>query len=197
MEKPYSQACENNRRPILNCLKESFKHSSHVLEIGSGTGQHAVFFAPELPHLIWQTSDQAANHEGIRAWLSDCGATNLRPPLSFTVGIDDWPVSGVDAVFSANTLHIMAPETGFLMLQLIARHLPESGVCCLYGPFWFDDKPLAESNVHFDQGLRLRGYGGIPRVSELESAAKPAGLELIRVYELPANNHLLEWRKSV
>ncbi|WP_229156699.1 DUF938 domain-containing protein [Fluctibacter halophilus] len=190
---PFSQACENNKQPILAHLQVHFADCQQVLEIGSGTGQHACHFAPALPHLVWQTSDQPHYHEGIRAWLTAYPRDNLRQPLSFTVGQDPWPAPGIDGVFSANTAHIMQPDEVNVLMQMIACHLPANGVFCQYGPFCFDGQYSSDSNRAFDQQLRSQGYGGVRDVEELQ--AWGAGLQLQEVLALPANNHLLVWRK--
>ena len=107
MEKPYAEACARNREPLLEVLRDAFARSQRVLEVGSGTGQHAVHFAAHLPHLLWQTSELPQHHAGIRAWLAEARLPNLLPPLALDVG-GAWPLGPFDAIFSANTLHIMA-----------------------------------------------------------------------------------------
>ena len=108
MGKPFSQACENNKEPILSVLQDAFSNTVNVLEIGSGTGQHAVHMARHLPHLSWTSSDRLENHEGIRAWIQDADLPNLKGPLELDVTQQDWPVMAIDGVFSANTAHIMS-----------------------------------------------------------------------------------------
>ena len=107
-DKPYSESCEQNRAPILAVLREVFADRSHVLEIGSGTGQHAVFFGAELPHLRWQTADLPLHHPGIRLWLDEAALPNVLPPIALDVNRQSWHDGRYDAVFSANTLHIMS-----------------------------------------------------------------------------------------
>lgn len=191
--KDFSQPCENNKAPILEQLLVHFADQSKILEIGSGTGQHAAFFAPALPHLTWQPTDISDNHASINAWLEEAECTNVLAPKPFFIGVDSWTFDDVSGVFSANTTHIMQPNEAQLMMQTIAQKLPENGVFCQYGPFKFDGKFTSASNDQFDQSLRERGYGGIRDITELQTWAEP--LSLVETIQLPANNHLLVWRK--
>ena len=195
-DKPYSQACENNKQPILDVLTKVFANGQCLLEIGSGTGQHAAFFAPRLRQLQWHTSDMPDKHLGIKAWLNDIQAENLHQPLALTidaVSTGSLPISNFDAVFTANTTHIMQPAEAKRMMQLIAKHLPENGVFCQYGPFNFDGQYTSESNKAFDQHLKMQGCGGIRDIDELLLWAAP--LELVETVTMPANNFLLVWKK--
>lgn len=192
MEKRFSQACENNKVPILCELEKHFASSTQVLEIGSGTGQHAAYFAPRLLHLRWWTSDMPANHPSIQAWLADLESDNVQAPKPFTIGQDEWPVA-VDAVFSANTAHIMQVHEVELMMQLIGKHLPQGGVFCQYGPFNVNGQYTSQSNAAFDQHLANEGCGGIRDISELESWAHE--LILTERVSMPANNFLLVWKR--
>jgi cyclopropane fatty-acyl-phospholipid synthase-like methyltransferase len=197
MAQRFSQACENNKAVILAELIQHFSGCKHVLELGSGTGQHAVYFAPALPHLTWQTSDLTVNHNSIVAWLEAEAVANLnnylRPPIEFMIGQDDWPDSAIDAVFSANTAHIMQPSETQQMMEMIANNLPSKGVFCQYGPFKIDGQYTSDSNHHFDLHLAREGCGGIPDISELESWAK--GLSLVKRIPMPANNFMLVWHQ--
>tara|TARA_R110000744_G_scaffold25455_7_gene63108 strand:+ start:8640 stop:9263 length:624 start_codon:yes stop_codon:yes gene_type:complete len=192
-EKRYSPSCENNRLPILAVLKSALKDSRHLLEIGSGTGQHAVYFAPALPHLNWQTSDLACNHPSIQAWLGDLPAPNLYQPVVFQVGADDWPVSQVDCVYTANTTHIMQPHEAEIMMQTVAKELPSGGVFCQYGPFTINGEFTSQSNHDFNQHLLNEGCGGIRDIAELTRWA--GELKLAEQQPMPANNFMLIWRK--
>ncbi|MFT2091364.1 DUF938 domain-containing protein [Paraglaciecola sp. 2405UD69-4] len=193
INKPFSQSCENNKDVILKVLEQALKEHNKVLEIGSGTGQHAVYFGEHLSHLQWQTSDMVHNHNGIRTWLADCDASNILPPVEFTLGKSDWPKGEFDAVFTANTTHIMQPAEAQLMMEMIAKNLPEGGVFCQYGPFNIDGKYTSESNQRFDKHLESEGCGGIRSVEELVAWAK--GLTLVDKVAMPANNFILIWRK--
>jgi hypothetical protein len=186
-------------------LKNVFSGSKHVLEIGSGTGQHAVYFAPNLPHLIWQTSDLVANHNGIQLWLNEVNANNLNAPVSFKLGEDNWPQALIvkgqsitvqfDSVFTANSTHIMQPNEAQLMMEMVTENLANEGLFCQYGPFNINGKYTSESNRDFDQYLKHQGCGGIQSIEQLQRWAK--GLTLIDTVKMPANNKLLVWRKGL
>ncbi len=199
MEKRFSQACENNKDPILKVLKARFSDKQHVLEIGSGTGQHSVYFAAALTHLTWQTSDVSDNHPSVLAYGHEANLANWRKPLPFYIGKDAWPATDkpYDAIFSANTAHIMQPEEVQDMFSLIIEHLPRGGVFCEYGPFKFEGQFTSESNQAFDERLREQGYGGYRDIEELQAWAKTAHgeLGLEEIIPMPANNHLLVWQK--
>lgn len=128
--KPYAESCDQNREPILAVLLDLFRPCSAALEIGSGTGQHAVFFAAKLPHLLWYPSDRLEQHAGIRMWLSESGLTNVAEPLLLDVCQPRWPELEVDAVFSANTAHIMHRHEVEAMVLGVGRILPAAGVFC-------------------------------------------------------------------
>src|SRR5690606_1779576 len=142
--KPYSDACDRNRDPILNVIKDWFVAPGEVLEIGSGTGQHAVYFARQLPHLQWIATDRAENHAGIKAWLDEAQLPNVRGPLELDVNEEVWPVERVDYVFSANTAHIMSWPEVEKMFEGVGRVLRSGGVFCLYGPFNRDGQFTSE-----------------------------------------------------
>jgi SAM-dependent methyltransferase len=186
--KPYSEACERNREPILAILKRVFADRKRVLEIGSGTGQHAAYFAPELPHLVWQASDVAENLPGIREWMSD--------PAPIELDVDkDWPEVSADAVYSANTCHIMSWPQVERMFAGVGRVLPPGGVFALYGPFNYHGKHTSESNARFDAMLRRNDpASGLRDFDEVSSLAEAAHLRLEEDSAMPANNRLLVWR---
>ncbi len=195
--KPFSESCVQNQHAIFEVLLKEFATVQHVLEIGSGTGQHAVFFARALPHLIWQTSDVAEYHPGIHAWIADEGPDNVRAPLNLNVETDDWPETTFDAVFSANTVHIMGWPEVVKMFSGIGQTLSNGGRFCLYGPFNTDGKFTAESNARFEQWLKSKNpKSGIRDQNELNRLAKKAGLARIATYEMPANNNILVWEKT-
>ena len=133
--KPYAESCEQNRDPILTVLQEVFADRRHVLEIASGTGQHAVYFGQALPHLTWQTSELPDNHAGIQAWLDEADLPNVLAPVAIDVNDTNWPVPEVDAIFNANTVHIVAWTAVQRMFAGIGRALADGGILCLYGPF--------------------------------------------------------------
>jgi hypothetical protein len=192
-EKPFSQSCENNKQPILAALTGLLADSHYLFEIGSGTGQHASHFAPKLAHLTWQTSDMPDKHKGINAWIDDSGASNIRPPKHFTVGLDAWPADKVDAVYTANTTHIMPAQEAQLMMELVGEHLPTGGIFCQYGPFNSQGQYSSASNQSFDLHLIEQGCGGIRDIQELQSWTQQ--LTLTQQLKMPANNMLLVWQK--
>lgn len=194
--KPFSQACENNKDPILAVLKESFKSATLALEIGSGTGQHAVYFSQALPHAVWQPSDRAENLPGINLWLAEASNKNLLPPVILDVTQEDWPPH-FDAVFSANTAHIMSWETACRMITEVGRRLPAGGVFALYGPFNYDGEYTSASNQGFDHYLKsVNAMQGIRDFEKVEQVANSSGLFLQKDHAMPANNRLLVWEKG-
>lgn len=194
VEKPFSQACENNKRPILSVLSRVFENAKHLLEIGSGTGQHAVFFADNLSHANWYTSDQQHYHAGINAWLLDYPKSNLHSPIEFKVGEHAFPALPIDGIFTANTAHIMQKGEVKTLMQLVSNHLPEGASFCQYGPFTQQGKFNSQSNHDFHHSLLERGFGGYRDIDELVAWA--SGLELQDMVAMPANNLMLVWRKS-
>ena len=195
VSKPFSQACENNKHPILCVIRPYFQHSKTVLEIGSGTGQHAVYFAENLPQLVWQTSDVKKNHEGINAWRNDSGLKNLPAPLLLDVD-HEWPQEIYDGVFSANTTHIMSWSSVENLFSGVASVLLKNGYFCLYGPFNFDGEYTSESNRQFDFMLRSRdSLSGVRDFEALNCLAEKNSLEFVFDHEMPANNRILVWKK--
>jgi SAM-dependent methyltransferase len=201
MSKQYSVACERNREPILAVLRDVLAQSKSVLEIGSGSGQHAVYFGAALPHLSWQCSDLPHNHASILAWQREANLANVLPPL--TLGIhpgmrtDEWPPVQYDAVFSANTCHIMAWPEVHAMFAGIGRVLRVGGVACVYGPFNYAGQFTSPSNAHFDASLRMQApHMGIRDFEAVDAQASACGLQLQADHVMPANNRLLVWRRS-
>ncbi|MCG6936519.1 MAG: class I SAM-dependent methyltransferase [Proteobacteria bacterium] len=194
--KPFSESCEQNKQPILEVLQQHLASARRVLEIGSGTGQHAVFFAAQLPHLHWLASDVPANHPGIDAWMGEAGLANLSGPLALDVNQPDWPVVDCDAVFSANSAHIMDWPSVQNMFAGIGRVLEAGGVFCLYGPFNYEGRYTSDSNARFDAWLKARDpASGIRDFETLAALAEDAGLTFIADHAMPANNRILVWRK--
>lgn len=197
MNKPFSQSCEENRQPIFKVLKEVLADYKHVLEIGSGTGQHAVYFCRHLPHLTWQASDIADNLPGIRLWLDEAGLDNLNDPIELDVNQSHWPSVSVDAIFSANTAHIMSLDEVSIMFAGIGQILKQGGVFCLYGPFNYHGQPTSDSNAQFDIWLKTRDpHSGLRDFMELDVMAKRAGLGLLHDFEMPVNNRILVWQRK-
>lgn len=188
--RPYSEAAQRNSVPILAVLKRVFGDRKRVLEIGSGTGQHAACFAPELPHVVWQASDVAANLPDIRAWIADPPAIELDVDKPF-------PQLEADAVFTANTCHIMSWPQVERMFCGIERLLPPGGVLAVYGPFHYGGRPTSESNARFDAMLRARDpASGVRDFEAVRALAQRHALELQEDNAMPANNRLLVFRKA-
>ncbi len=197
MGKPFSQACENNKRPILEVLQRRLGDVSSVLEIGSGTGQHAVFFAEQLPHLQWRTSDLVENHAAIRQWIDDAKLPNVLAPVALDVTEPHWPIGPVPAVFSANTAHIMAWPVVQAFLQGVGRVLAPGGLFLLYGPFNYEGGYTSESNARFDEWLAQRDpESAIRHFEDVERESRTAGLSLVEDVAMPANTRLLVWRAA-
>lgn len=198
MEKPFSQACENNKAPILQIIRTVFAESEKVWEIGSGTGQHACHFARHLPHLTWQPTDRAENLAGIASWIREADLSNLRPALALDVSDPNWPCRQIEALFTANTLHIMHWNEVECFFQGLGRYLIADAPVCLYGPFNYHGRYTSPSNERFDQWLKARdSLSGIRDIEKIEDLAEQAGLTLEQDVEMPANNRLLIlWRGS-
>lgn len=197
MKKPYSVACANNRQPILEVIEVLFADCKSVLEIGSGTGQHAVYFAEKLPHLSWQSSDLQAHHAGIELWLNEANLPNTPPPLTLDVTRTPWPALDVDAVFCANTIHIISWASVEAMLTGVGKLLPDSGLLVLYGPFNYNNAYTSDSNAAFDKWLKQRDPdSGIRNFEDVRRLANAAALHLQHDYAMPANNRLNCWIKQ-
>lgn len=194
--KPFSQACENNKQPILEQLRNLFTDKLTVLEIGSGTGQHACYFAEKLPHILWQPSDKPENLPGIQQWLKASGLLNILPPIRLDVTDEYWPVERIEGLFTANTLHIMAwPEIEFFFGRLKSL-LVKNALCCIYGPFNYGGSYTSESNAKFDQWLHERNpLSAIRDVEAVICLANAADMELLNDIAMPSNNRLLVLRK--
>eukprot|EP01129_Flabellula_baltica_P014307 TRINITY_DN6817_c0_g1_i1.p1 TRINITY_DN6817_c0_g1~~TRINITY_DN6817_c0_g1_i1.p1 ORF type:complete len:230 (+),score=53.80 TRINITY_DN6817_c0_g1_i1:300-989(+) len=201
-QKPFSDACERNKEPILNVLRNVFQDRKCVLEIGSGTGQHCVHFAPNLPHLIWQPSDQASYMPGLLQWVGECDADNLRDPIELDVSKrEQWPDPSdelpFDAVFTANTVHFMAWDFLPLFFKGVSDLLPNDGKFLVYGPFNYNGEFTSEGNVRLDKWLKendpLRGIRDFEAVVEV---ARENGLDLVEDFEMPANNRTLFFKKQ-
>ena len=207
--KLFSEACERNKEPILAGLRTALADAQSVLEIGSGTGQHAVYFSKHLPHLTWQTSDMPVNHASIHAWIAEAKLSNVKPPLA--LNIDDAPWSSqalglhetesteayVDAIYTSNTLHIINWQQVIKFFAGIGPLLTERGKLCVYGPFKYDGKFSGEGDASFDAMLRERNEGSAIRdIEAINQLAAEQKLKLVDDTLMPANNHLLMWQKT-
>ncbi len=199
MNKPFSQACENNKQPILQVLANVFSNTKHVLEIGSGTGQHAAFFGQHLPTLTWQTSDLSINHQGINLWLDESACSNVKRPVVIDLN-ETWFMPHnklpIDGLYTANTLHIISWPLVVKFFDGIAQNLESQAYVCIYGPFNYQGKFTSESNANFDLWLKERDINsGIRDIEAILSLANSAGLNLIDDHAMPANNRLLVFSK--
>jgi len=197
MEKPHAPSTEKNREPILEVLRDHFHDRREVLEIGSGTGQHAIFFAAAMPRLNWQTSDRPDNLPGITAWLAEAALPNTPPALEFDV-FTAWPKRRYDAIFSANTLHIMPWEAVERLFAGLPDLLSTGAKVAIYGPFNYGGRFTSDSNAAFDAGLRERApHRGIRDFERVNELAARAGLSLIEDRAMPSNNRCLVWQSAV
>ena len=193
--KPYSASAEQNRDAILSVLQQEFKHAQSILEIGSGTGQHAVYFGQHLPYLTWQASDKEENINGIQMWISETNRENVLSPIAIDVD-KQWPDKNYDGAFAANVAHIMHWHETEAMFAGLASVLTSNAIFCLYGPFNMNGNYTSESNREFDQWLQARDPESCIRdKTALDNLAKNNAFELRNDWEMPANNRILSWKK--
>ena len=202
LPKPFSQACENNKRVIFDRIVDQFQPGNLILEIGSGTAQHVIFFAEMLPQLQWQPSDLPQNITTLLAGLADHPFDNINAPLALDVTQTPWPVSGaadagggVDGIFTANTLHIMPHEAVVCFFKGVGNVLRPGGKLCVYGPFKYKGEFTTASNASFD--AHLKGFDprmGIRDIEQVQALAEAQKLELLADHAMPANNQLLVWK---
>ncbi|HVR80476.1 MAG TPA: DUF938 domain-containing protein [Luteimonas sp.] len=196
-DKPYSISCDRNREPILAVLREHFADRQHVLEIGSGTGQHAVCFAAAMPHLVWQCSDVAENLPGIRMWLGEAGLANTPAPVELDVARGPWPAQNLDAAFSANTLHIMGWAEVEALFAGLDKVLADDATLAIYGPFNYGGSYTSDSNREFDGWLKARDpRSGIRDFEAVDALAQAIAFRLVADVAMPANNRMLVWRRE-
>lgn len=196
MDRPFAPACERNRAPILDLLRDAFAPCRHVLEIGSGTGQHAVHFAAAMPWLDWQCSDRAMHLPGIRQWLHEAALPNTPAPLELDVG-ERWPTAHYDAVFSANTLHIMGWPEVERMFACLPGVTTDDAVLAIYGPFNRSGRATSDSNAAFDRSLKARDPRmGLRDAEAVDLLAQAAGFVLQEDRAMPANNRCLVWHRQ-
>jgi SAM-dependent methyltransferase len=196
MDLPHSPAAERNSEPILQALRTILPERGTALEIASGTGQHAEFFAAALPAWTWQPTEADTRLlNAIAARIARAGLANVRAPVALDVLAPEWPIGErFDAIYCANMLHISPWPTCAALMHGAARHLAPGGVLLTYGPYFEDDVPAAPSNEAFDASLRARDPSwGIRRLQDVEAQARHAGLVLRARHAMPANNLLLEF----
>ena len=200
-DKPFSPACERNRDPILTVLRDAFPRHAHVLEIGSGTGQHAVHIAAALPGLRWQCSDRVEQLPGIAQWLGEAGLPNTPSPVALDVSTGPWPVSDAadgrfDAAFTANTLHIMAWPAVEACFAGLDRVLASNATLVVYGPFNIDGRFTSDSNAAFDAWLKARDpASGLRDLAAVDALAAGIGLRRVDDIAMPAHNRCVVWRR--
>lgn len=200
MPKPFAPSSEQNRAPILEVLRRYLPGRARLLEIASGTGQHAVYFGAEFPALEWQTSDLAENHAGIRAWVEEAGLGNVRLPwLVDAADPGAWPPSGegFDAAFCANAVHIMPWEAVEGLFAGLGRVVRAGGLLLFYGPYNYGGAFTSESNARFDSWLKERDpRSGVRDFERVDALARAAGFRLVEDVAMPANNRTLVWEKA-
>jgi cyclopropane fatty-acyl-phospholipid synthase-like methyltransferase len=196
-QKPFSASSDRNRHPILDVLQSHFADRNSVLEIGSGTGQHAVHFAAALPQLRWQPSDLSDQHAGIQAWLAEAQLPNLLPPIALDVGCDDWPERRYDAVYTSNTLHIMSWFEVVALFERLDEVMEPDCRLVVYGPFKYGGDFTSPSNAEFDRWLKGSApHRGIRDFEAVDALAQRLGLRLLEDRPMPANNQCLVWARS-
>lgn len=195
--KPFASSSEENKQVILEAISPYLLTRHKVLEIASGTGQHAVFFAQQLPHLIWQTSDLPACHPGIRRWIEDSGLSNVRDPITLDVSQNQWPKTHYDALFSANSFHIMSKANVADFFVKVSQVLEDKALLMIYGPFNYHGRYTSDSNAHFDNWLKQQNpLSGIKDFEWCQQLAEKSGLSLLEDITMPQNNRILVWQKD-
>jgi len=195
--KQTAQSCERNKDFILPVLHEVLPRAGTVLEIGSGTGQHAAYFAPRLPQLVWQPSDLAANHASIRAWAAEANAPNLRDPLLLDLCVEPWPLERAEAIVCINTIHIVAWAAVEKLFAGAGRVLPAGGVLYVYGAYRYASRALEPSNEDFDRWLKTRNpASGVRDFDAVDTLARENGLVLSGDRAMPGNNRSIWWTKA-
>ena len=197
MDKYHAESTRRNRNPILEVLKKEIEGSKKLLEIGSGTGQHAVYFSKKLPQILWQTSDRSINHESINYWIKRYNLKNLLLPLDIEIGVNEKNINDVfDCVFSSNTSHIMSLENVKRLFALVGKVLNKNGKFFLYGPFKINLEFTTRSNEDFHQKLKAENkLMGLRDIEELDKYAIENNMQNHAFYEMPANNYLSIWKK--
>lgn len=197
MDKPFSAACERNREPILMVLKQIITtQDQRLLEVGAGTGQHAVYLAPHFPWMEWHPTDLADKFPGMTQWLSEAKIPTIQKPVRLNVATDDFPKLKFDVVFTANTLHIMSWKSCKSFFKLLGNRLREGSRVLFYGPFKFNGEHTSESNLVFDQALKERDpESGVRNFEDVRHAMEKNGFELIEDFEMPANNRTLVFQR--
>ncbi len=196
-EKPYAISCDRNSQPILEVLKEYLPSCKTLMEMGAGTGQHAVYMAPHFPNLKWYLLDQTDRHEGIRTWLNDFPRTNVIGPIEYSVGETPWPQEKTDVVFTANTLHIVSWEQCLTFFDDIKDQINKNGFFIVYGAFNYKGEFTSESNKKFESWLKDKDpKSGIRDFEQVEKELQQRSFTLIQDHEMPSNNRMLVFQKN-
>ncbi|MBY0413435.1 MAG: DUF938 domain-containing protein [Bdellovibrionales bacterium] len=195
--KEHSHACERNQLPIFNIIKELVNSDTrNIFEIGSGTAQHAIFMAPQLPNVTWITSDVTSNHDNIKSNLKEANISNIRGPFQFEVGKDDFPRIPFDLVFTSNTFHIMSWKKCKTLMKVLGGRLREGSTVIIYGPFNYNGSFTSESNAEFDKNLKEKNAeSGIRAFEDVNSNMIKNGFTLYKDFEMPANNRTLVYTR--
>lgn len=202
MTKPYSPSCERNQEPILQVLKKVLGDSyKNILELGSGTGQHAAYIAKELPHISWTCTDLRNNHPGIQLWINEAalenGVNNLKGPIEWEIGKNKFPEGNFDVVFTANTFHIMSWDKVKTFIDSCGANLATNSLVIIYGPFNYSGSYTSKSNADFDLWLKDRDpQSAIRDFEAVNESFKENGFKLIHDIEMPANNRILVFNKN-
>jgi len=197
ISKPFSESSEQNKDVILSVLQPLFTKTQSVLEIASGTGQHAVHFANALPHLSWQPTDLADNLLGIQQWIDESGLSNIHAPKTLDVSSTDWVMPSFDAIYSANSFHIMSQQNVRDFFAHLRQHVNSNGLVTIYGPFNYNGNFTSESNARFNDWLTQRDpLSGIKAFEWCNDMAQSAGFRLLKDVEMPHNNRILCWQKQ-
>lgn len=194
--KPYAPSCDENKKVILEAIKPYLEKKSTVLEIASGTGQHAAYFAQNMSHLKWQTSDLKAAKVGISMWLKEADLPNLLYPIELNVSESEWPQQKFDAIFTANSLHIMSQKNVKDMFFKLTQVLDKNGLLIVYGPFNYGGQYTSQSNAQFD--VWLKNQNRLSCIKDFEwcnELAEQAQLHLLKDIEMPCNNRVLIWQR--
>ncbi len=196
-DKPFSAACERNQEPILSVMKQYItKDDRRLLEIGSGTGQHAVYLAPHFPQVEWHPSDVQANLSGMKLWFDETRIPSIRPSLKLEIGKHELPKLKFDIAFTANTFHIMHWKEVKSLIKQFGGRLREGSRVFIYGPFKYNGEFTSHSNAEFDEQLRLRDpMSGIRSFEDVLNAMVKNGFELLDDVEMPANNRMLVFNR--
>jgi cyclopropane fatty-acyl-phospholipid synthase-like methyltransferase len=197
MDKPFSPACERNRDPILEILKQYItKEDRRLLEIGSGTGQHAVYFAPNFPQVEWHPSDVPGNIPGMKLWFNEAKIQNIQIPVKLEIGQHEFPKLKYDVVYTSNTFHIMHWKECKTFMKMLGNRLREGSRVFIYGPFKYEGSFTSPSNEQFDQELKARDpASGIRSFEDVNNAMIKNGFELINDFDMPANNQMLVYNR--